>query len=128
MALNGPQAGVGECPSVEVPGIKQLCGDLGTDLDIYQWPLCSFCSYWKGNRNESLYLEHSEWLAKVACLVPRAVLGVLFCCVFGFGWFVSLDRSTHSSAGRLVQVNNDRFRSPGGLNETYRQNMIALNK
>merc|ERR1719277_668952 len=61
IALNGPQAGVGECPKIEVPVIKTLCGTLGTDLDIYHWPFCSFCQYWKG-RNESLYLENNEWL------------------------------------------------------------------
>lgn len=64
VALNGPQAGVGECPNVEVPVIKQLCGNLGTDLDIYHWPFCSFCSYWKG-RKEDVYLKNSEWLADV---------------------------------------------------------------
>jgi len=64
VALNGPQAGVGECPKIEVPGIKTLCGSLGTDLDIYHWPLCSFCNYWKG-RNESLYLGNNEWLADI---------------------------------------------------------------
>jgi len=64
VALNGPQAGVGECPKIEVPVIKTMCGTLGTDLDIYHWPFCSFCQYWKG-RNESLYLENSEWLAYI---------------------------------------------------------------
>jgi len=60
-ALNGPQAGVGECPKIEIPGLKSLCGTLGTDLDIYHWPDCSFCHYWKG-RSESVYLKNSEWL------------------------------------------------------------------
>ena len=38
VALNGPQAGVGECPTIEIPVVKQLCGDLGSTLDIYHWP------------------------------------------------------------------------------------------
>merc|ERR1719446_809891 len=53
VALNGPQDGVGECPSVEVPGIKQLCGDLGADLQIYHWPFCSFCGYWRGKNKDA---------------------------------------------------------------------------
>jgi len=64
VALNGPQAGVGECPKIEIPGIKAMCGTLGTDLDIYHWPMCSFCSYWKG-RKEAEYLGNSAWLADV---------------------------------------------------------------
>ena len=64
IALNGPQDGVGECPNVEVPGIKQLCGDLGDDIGIYKWPACSFCSYWKGI-DQAQYLNSSEWLANV---------------------------------------------------------------
>merc|ERR1712232_1045455 len=64
VALNGPQAGTGECPKIEVPVIKQLCGTLGTDLDIYHWPACSFCQYWKG-KDESVYLANSEWLADI---------------------------------------------------------------
>ena len=64
VALNGPQAGVGECPSVEVPVLKQLCGDLGTKLDIYKWPFCSFCNYWKG-KEKAAYLDKSDWLAEV---------------------------------------------------------------
>eukprot|EP00658_Telonema_sp_P-2_P011470 TRINITY_DN1437_c0_g1_i2.p1 TRINITY_DN1437_c0_g1~~TRINITY_DN1437_c0_g1_i2.p1 ORF type:complete len:288 (-),score=71.38 TRINITY_DN1437_c0_g1_i2:361-1224(-) len=64
VGLNGPQAGVGECPSVEVPVIKQLCADIGTDLQIYRWPFCSFCSYWRGKGHAS-YLRNSQWLADV---------------------------------------------------------------
>lgn len=64
VAMNGPQDGVGECPTIEVPVIKQLCGDLGTDLEIYKWPLCSFCSYWRG-KNKTTYLDNSQWLADV---------------------------------------------------------------
>lgn len=64
VAVNGPQSGVGECPKIEVPGLKPLCGTLGTDLDIYHWPLCSFCDYWKGE-DEKTYLDNSEWLADV---------------------------------------------------------------
>jgi palmitoyl-protein thioesterase len=88
VALCGPQNGVGECPSVEVPGIKQACGDLGSDLDIYKWPFCSFCSYWRGV-DEAKYLDKSQWLAA---------------------------------------VNNDRFNQTGGMNETFRRNMVSLNK
>jgi len=83
IGLNGPQNGVGECPDIEIPVIKQLCGDLGTDLQIYHWPLCSFCSYWKG-KNKTTYLNNSQWLAN---------------------------------------VNNDKT-----VNQTYRKNMISLNK
>jgi len=64
VSVNGPQAGVGECPKVEVPKIKQLCGDLGTDLQIYKWPFCSFCSYWKGKDKQG-YLGDSQWLADI---------------------------------------------------------------
>lgn len=64
VALNGPQDGVGECPSIEVPVIKQLCGDLGDDLQIYDWPVCSFCTYWRG-KNKDQYMKHSAWLADV---------------------------------------------------------------
>lgn len=62
IAINGPQAGVGECPKVEAPIVKQVCGILGTDLSIYHWPGCAFCDYWKGS-NKELYLERSRWLA-----------------------------------------------------------------
>ena len=64
VALNGPQNGVGECPKIELPYIKELCGDLGTDLDIYHWPFCAFCDYWKGT-NRKDYLENSEWLTDI---------------------------------------------------------------
>lgn len=64
VAMNGPQNGVGECPTIEVPVIKQLCGDLGTALEIYHWPACSFCSYWRG-KNKTTYLDNSQWLADV---------------------------------------------------------------
>mmetsp|Transcript_123834 Transcript_123834/g.396401 ORF Transcript_123834/g.396401 Transcript_123834/m.396401 type:complete len:301 (+) Transcript_123834:57-959(+) len=64
IALNGPQAGVGECPKVEFPGVKQLCGDLSTDLRIYHWPFCAFCSYWRG-KNEAMYLKNSGWVADI---------------------------------------------------------------
>ena len=33
-------------------------------MGIYHWPFCSFCNYWKG-RNESTYLENSEWYADI---------------------------------------------------------------
>lgn len=64
VALNGPQNGVGECPKVELQPFKEWCGDLGTDLDIYEWPFCSFCDYWRGKNKED-YMEKSRWLAKV---------------------------------------------------------------
>jgi palmitoyl-protein thioesterase len=64
VALNGPQAGVGECPKIELPLVKPLCGTLGTELNIYHWPFCSFCDYWKG-RGESDYLTNSAWLADI---------------------------------------------------------------
>lgn len=64
VAQNGPQNGVGECPTIEVPVIKQLCGDLGTDLQIYHWPFCSFCGYWRG-KNKDTYLHNSQFIADV---------------------------------------------------------------
>ena len=64
VALNGPQNGVGECPTIEAKYFKFLCGDLGTALDIYQWPFCSFCSYWRG-KDKATYLAKSKWLADV---------------------------------------------------------------
>merc|ERR1711977_257615 len=35
---------------------------MGTDLRIYHWPHCSFCSYWKGV-DKTTYLQNSQWLA-----------------------------------------------------------------
>jgi|EP00505_MAST-04D_sp_SCG-Rhode-Island_P002070 palmitoyl-protein thioesterase len=64
VALCGPQAGVGECPTVEWPGVRQICADVGSTLDIYAWPFCSFCGFWKDNRNEDEYEKHSKWLAE----------------------------------------------------------------
>lgn len=64
VALNGPQAGVGECPHIEIPYVQELCGELGTALDIYNWPFCSFCSYWRGKYKEG-YLGKSLWLADI---------------------------------------------------------------
>ena len=55
VALNGPQNGVGECPTIELQPLKEWCGDLGTALDIYDWPFCSFCSYWRG-KDQAKYL------------------------------------------------------------------------
>lgn len=37
VALNGPQNGVGECPTIEMQPFKEWCGDLGSMLDIYDW-------------------------------------------------------------------------------------------
>ncbi len=65
IALNGPQSGVGECPTIETPHVRQICADLATMLQIYSWPLCSFCGYWKDNRDQLKYQQHSKWLAKV---------------------------------------------------------------
>ena len=42
-----------------------MCGNIGADLDLYAWPFCSFCSYWKGNRDENNYLSKSKWLATI---------------------------------------------------------------
>lgn len=64
VAMNGPQNGVGECPTIEIPIIKQLCGDLGDALRIYHWPFCSFCSYWRG-KDKQTYLDNSQWLADI---------------------------------------------------------------
>merc|ERR1711988_234183 len=47
-----------------VPVIKQLCGALGTELQIYHWPFCSFCSYWRGI-DKHTYLSNSQWLADI---------------------------------------------------------------
>jgi len=64
VSLCGPQDGVGECPEVEIPVVKQLCGDFVTDIDTYRWPECSFCGYWRG-KNKHTYLENSAFLANV---------------------------------------------------------------
>merc|ERR1712062_692048 len=61
VAISGPQAGVGACPTVEIPGIKQFCEYGAGVLDIYRWPKCSFCDYWKGS-NEEKYLSQNQWL------------------------------------------------------------------
>ena len=65
IALNGPQAGVGECPKIEKPQFRQICANLATLLQIYDWPFCSFCGYWKDNRNRNKYEKHSKWLSRV---------------------------------------------------------------
>jgi len=63
VSICGPQSGVGQCPFIEGrPG--KNCGSLGTRLDIYQWPNCSFCGYWRGVEEE-IYLENSIWLADI---------------------------------------------------------------
>jgi palmitoyl-protein thioesterase len=63
VALCGPQAGVGVCPTIEENPWKEWCADFGSDI-LYGLPDCSFCSYWKGE-NEQNYLSKSQWLAKV---------------------------------------------------------------
>jgi palmitoyl-protein thioesterase len=65
VALNGPQEGVGLCPKVDFPVIKDVCANGAPVLGIYGWPACSFCSYWKDNRNEKEYRKKSRWLASV---------------------------------------------------------------
>jgi len=65
VGMNGPQSGVGECPTIELPYLKEMCGELGTSIAIYSWPACSFCSYWKGPKSKDSYLEKSQWLADV---------------------------------------------------------------
>ena len=64
VSICGPQAGVGECPEI-VAKWKNTCADAGTLLQIYDWPICDFCSYWKDNRAESDYQKRSKWLAKI---------------------------------------------------------------
>ena len=64
VSICGPQAGVGECPTI-VQKWKNLCADAGTMLQIYDWPVCDFCSYWKDNRDETDYQKRSKWLAEV---------------------------------------------------------------
>ena len=65
IALNGPQAGVGECAKIEKPPFRQICANLATLLQIYDWPFCSFCNYWKDNRDKIKYRKHSKWLAEI---------------------------------------------------------------
>jgi palmitoyl-protein thioesterase len=65
ISLNGPQSGIGECPEIEAKYVRQLCPDFATFLDVYAWPFCSFCGYWKDNRDHGAYIQHSKWLAKV---------------------------------------------------------------
>jgi palmitoyl-protein thioesterase len=64
IAVSGPQSGVGACPTIEIPGIKEICERGAGVLDIYQWPKCSFCDYWKGV-NEDKYLRLNQWLKDV---------------------------------------------------------------
>jgi len=64
VAISGPQEGVGLCPTIDMPGLKQICADGAVIIRIYHWPRCSFCDYWHG-LDEKKYLEHSQWLADV---------------------------------------------------------------
>jgi len=64
IAISGPQEGVGLCPTLDMPIIKQICADGAPIIDIYHWPKCSFCDYWHG-LSEDKYLKNSNWLAAV---------------------------------------------------------------
>lgn len=64
VAISGPQAGVGLCPEVDIPVIKEICAGGAPIIGIYKWPRCSFCDYWKGT-DEKQYLVQSQWLAQV---------------------------------------------------------------
>jgi palmitoyl-protein thioesterase len=62
VAISGPQEGVGLCPTLDMPIIKQICADGAPILDIYHWPKCSFCDFWHG-LDEKKYLKNNQWLA-----------------------------------------------------------------
>lgn len=62
VAISGPQEGVGLCPTIDMPVLKQICADGAPIVDIYHWPKCSFCDYWHG-LSEAKYLKSNQWLA-----------------------------------------------------------------
>merc|ERR1719310_1422234 len=64
VAISGPQEGVGLCPTIDMPVLKQICADGAPIIDIYHWPRCSFCDYWHG-LDKAKYLRNSQWLAAV---------------------------------------------------------------
>jgi palmitoyl-protein thioesterase len=64
VAISGPQSGVGLCPEVDMPVIKQICSGGAPIIGVYDWPRCSFCDFWKG-KNKKEYISHSRWLRKI---------------------------------------------------------------
>jgi len=120
-ALNGPQAGVGECPKVEIPGLKSVCGTLGTDLDIYHWPGCSFCDYWKGRR-ESVYLQNSEWLADVNN--DRTINQTRRNNMIALKKYMA----TYASQDTVVQPAQSAWHTYWHWNDTWRSSTIPLNE
>lgn len=61
IAISGPQSGVGACPELNIPVIGPICAGGAGVLDIYDWPHCSFCSFWRGT-NRKKYLKRNKWL------------------------------------------------------------------
>jgi len=62
VSISGPQEGVGLCPTIDMPVLKQICADGAPIIGIYHWPKCSFCDYWHGLDKEK-YLKNNQWLA-----------------------------------------------------------------
>jgi len=68
ISVCGPQAGVGHCPNnIPIVGrLKAFCDAAAYDLQIYHWPKCSFCNYWKDvTHGEQNYLSNNVWLAEL---------------------------------------------------------------
>merc|ERR1712013_849331 len=64
VAISGPQEGVGLCPETAgIPIVKQVCAGGAPALDIYDWPDCSFCNYWHGEKKKNL--KKSKFLAMI---------------------------------------------------------------
>ena len=83
VALNGPQNGVGECPYIDLGPLTHICGDAGSALDVYHWPFCSFCTYWRGKDKASylkvrlaMYSSNNVRCSEI-CTLPKAILHCL---------------------------------------------------
>eukprot|EP00941_MAST-03F_sp_MAST-3F-sp1_P001552 g1552.t1 len=65
VALNGPQVGVGAVPKIALDSrLQRLFRDAVDDFDIYSFPFCSVCGYFKGKDKQS-YMKHNRWLAYI---------------------------------------------------------------
>ena len=67
VALCGPQSGIGECPFMPSTADAKLCAAVAAGLDVYRWPFCGFCGYWKGTYRDE-YLNNSQWLVRGSAL------------------------------------------------------------
>ena len=61
VSISGPQSGVGLCPEIDMEPFKTICEAGAPILDIYNWPRCSFCDFWKG-KDKKEYLNKNRWL------------------------------------------------------------------